>query len=153
MSDYDSLELSEEEELLYCRHCNQFNSYTKFANGCCPDCGKIHPEYRPKKKLCSECGAKNKMRDKFCRYCGKALSKEFKPYLNFIDCIYGPPPFNMNFVCKSCGHKWVGLEYEEFCPKCGKNELDTTIINDRDDDWFDFWNLDKERFLQSKARK
>lgn len=148
MSDYDSLELSEEEELLYCRHCNQFNSYTKFENGYCPNCGKLHSEYRPRRKECPKCKSKNSMRDKFCKYCGTALLKEFKPYLNFIDCIYGPPPMAMDFICKSCGKKWTGLEDERYCPKCGSDDLDLTLIDDRDDAWYEFWNLDKEEHIK-----
>lgn len=126
-----------EDGILYCENCGNLIDFTEFANGCCPKCGKVHPEYRPKKKLCLECGSKNKMRDKYCRYCGSGLDKEFKPYLNIMETIYGPPPFRTDFVCKSCGHKWSGYDDEEYCPKCGKEDLDTTITEDKE--WLERW--------------
>ena len=132
--------------VLFCENCKKGFIYKEFANGCCPNCGKQHSEYRPKKKICEECGEKNKLRDNYCKYCGALLGKEFIPYLNENDCIYGPPPFRTDYVCKHCGHKWSGLSNESYCPKCGKDNLDKYLA--ADDNYLkflhDFWDINKE---------
>ena len=82
------------------------------------------------------------MRDKYCKYCGASLGKEFVPYLNENDCIYGPPPFKTDFICKSCGHKWSGANDQYYCPKCGKDDLDKTLTEE--ESWLKFWGYSKE---------
>ena len=50
MFDVESLGFPEEILILYCKHCGESFKYDKYENGCCPNCGKLHSEYRPKKK-------------------------------------------------------------------------------------------------------
>jgi glycosyltransferase involved in cell wall biosynthesis len=50
-----------------------------------------------------------------CNLCGTEAGKgdtigfegDFEPDNNLMECIYGPPPCDYNFVCRSCEHSWT----------------------------------------------
>lgn len=79
---------------------------------------------------CGNCHAILKEDAKYCSVCGTERGKgKFLPADNEMYCVYGPP-IETKLVCKKCGFSWVdsslGRSKENYCPKCGNNELDKT---------------------------
>lgn len=61
--------------------------------------------------------------DRYCRYCGtKRGQGEYKPYLDVIQCIYGPMPIKRTHECSKCGNVYtvaLMVDNENYCPLCG----------------------------------
>ena len=72
--------------------------------------------------------------DRYCRYCGtKRGQGEYKPYLDLMQCIYGPMPIERTHKCTRCGNEYTVvsmLDNERYCPLCGGK---TTIISTEKD--------------------
>lgn len=73
---------------------------------------------------CGKCWQTLSDSDEYCRYCGtKRGEGDFNPADNIMECIYGPPPKEYAFACKSCGHAWTQKMMMPrsvvACPKCG----------------------------------
>lgn len=77
---------------------------------------------KPGKDQCGNCHAYLGT-DKFCRYCGtKAGEGAFEPYMNYEQCVYGPPPVEREHKCPDCGFNWkthMMVDNQQFCPECG----------------------------------
>lgn len=90
------------------------------------------------KGRCGNCHELISDGEKYCRYCGtKRGEGKFKPYLNMIQCIYGPAPVKRKHICKVCNNTWereLMIDDECYCPQCG-NKVE--II---ESDWRDDWN-------------
>jgi len=101
----------------------------------CPHCGyeeTAEVEYMGRRgkwasdKLhCPKCNKKAYDKtDRHCRYCGEklgALVKYFEPSPEFLECIYGPPPVEIEYKCSVCGRQWIGSNWDRHynCPECG----------------------------------
>ena len=75
--------------------------------------------------------------DRYCRYCGtKRGQGEYKPYLDVIQCIYGPMPIERTHKCQKCGNSYtvaLMVDNENYCPLCGG---ETTVeSNEWDNPW------------------
>lgn len=83
---------------------------------------------KPGKDQCGNCHA-YLGDDAYCRYCGtKAGEGAFEPYMNYEQCVYGPPPIEREHTCQACGFSWrtnMMIDNQQFCPKCG-GKVDTT---------------------------
>lgn len=78
---------------------------------------------KPTKDQCGNCHATLTDGDKYCRICGTKVGEgEYAPYLDTIQCIYGPMPKTREHECKGCGYKWTTclmVDKERYCPHCG----------------------------------
>lgn len=80
-------------------------------------------KFELKVPVCTECGEKWIIGERYCRYCG-AKKRRAKFASPDYACIYGPMPVERIHICENCGHKWMTClmaDLEEFCPKCGGN--------------------------------
>lgn len=72
---------------------------------------------------CGNCHETLGNNEKYCRYCGtKRGDGKFEPYLNIMQCIYGPMPVKRIRKCTKCRKKWETLlmiDKQNFCPNCG----------------------------------
>jgi len=77
------------------------------------------------KDKCGNCHETLMDGDKYCRHCGtKRGEGQFKPYLNIMECIYGPMPVKRKHICNTCKTIWereLMIDQEHFCPNCGGN--------------------------------
>lgn len=85
-----------------------------------------HPKGRlrfPTKEQCGHCHAYLEPDDRYCRQCGtKVGDGAYAPYLDLMQCIYGPPPEEREHICQQCGYKWTTyrmIDDQKYCPKCG----------------------------------
>ena len=95
---------------------------------------KLSTDY---KNRCGHCREFLGKEDKFCRYCGTEAGKgEYKPYLDEMNCIYGPPPVRRVHRCDKCGYEWktnMMIDDQKYCPKCGS---DAPVIKEDQSDLF-----------------
>jgi len=86
------------------------------------------------KDRCGKCWRYLGDEDNFCRKCGtKRGDGEFNPEDNVMYPVYGPPPVDFKFQCKSCGLSWTEklmVNCNRFCPRCGKENLDVIGSDD-----------------------
>ncbi|MBO7251256.1 MAG: FHA domain-containing protein [Oscillospiraceae bacterium] len=90
------------------------------------------------KNRCGNCQEYLSQEDRYCRCCGTQRGKgAFQPYLNSMQCIYGPPPVPRNHICRSCGYRWetmAMIDRQKYCPQCGgqadmyEGSLDTETV-------------------------
>ena len=103
----------------------------------CPYCGNLSPypdvddrgrrgKWEEDKEHCYRCQKGYKSSDdKFCRYCGSIrdnrLAKYFKVSPEYMECVYGPMPVKVEYICLKCSYKWTGTNWDKelFCPQCG----------------------------------
>ena len=87
---------------------------------------------------CGQCWSYLRTADKYCRRCGtKRGSGSFDPRNNLMQIIYGPPPVEFKFLCKSCGLEWTEclmVNFNKYCPKCGAADLQATDPYSRQQD-------------------
>lgn len=83
---------------------------------------------------CHACQKKYKMPDdKFCRYCGaKRENRPVKYYVvspEDMECVYGPMPVALKYVCHKCHYQWKGSNWEKesHCPQCGASVSAETL--------------------------
>lgn len=111
-----------------CPSCNQWYLEDEYVKALCPNCGVRNPIFtNPKEDECGYCHAYIRPQDIFCRYCGTKIGEKFEPYINISDCLYGPPPIEVEHECKYCGNRWTSgsaswRDNENYCPSCGKKE-------------------------------
>ena len=83
----------------------------------------------PMKDRCGKCWGYLGVEDKYCRMCGtKRGDGVFNIKNNVVQALYGPEPTGYKFQCRSCGLSWTEnlmVNLNEFCPKCGKKQLNT----------------------------
>ena len=72
---------------------------------------------------CSNCEKKITIEDKYCRYCGVAVTQtDYKPNFRGINVIYGPMPVKRKHLCSKCAYAWTThmmVDNQKFCPVCG----------------------------------
>ena len=77
---------------------------------------------------CGKCWGFLSEEDNYCRQCGtKRGDGDFNPESNVPQVVYGPPPLDHKFECRSCGLTWTEylmVNFNRFCPRCGKKSLD-----------------------------
>lgn len=87
--------------------------------------------YKYEPNQCGNCHEYLNDNDKYCRYCGtKRGEGKFLPYLNIMECIYGPMPEKRIHICESCYYQWETesmIDKQNFCPMCGSA---TPIVQD-----------------------
>ena len=86
---------------------------TDFGNQLCTD-------YEGK---CGNCHKSLSDGDRYCRHCGTRRGEgKFEPYMNLMQCIYGPLPVKRTHTCPTCRTAWVRelmIDNEIYCPHCG----------------------------------
>ena len=89
----------------------------------CDSCRADCWETRYENNQCGNCQGYLGPGDKYCRLCGtKAGEGSFKPWQNFMECVYGPMPVLRKHECSRCGHTWetmLMIDNQRFCPECG----------------------------------
>ena len=87
--------------------------FTDFSSQLCTD-------YEGK---CGNCHESLSDGDRYCRRCGTRRGEgKFEPYLNLMQCIYGPMPVKRTHTCPTCRTAWVRelmIDNEIYCPHCG----------------------------------
>jgi rRNA maturation endonuclease Nob1 len=72
---------------------------------------------------CGNCKASIKDGELYCRRCGTRRGEgKFDPFLDMMQCIYGPPPVKRVHECTKCKKQWETrqmIDREKFCPDCG----------------------------------
>ena len=72
--------------------------------------------------------------DEYCRYCGtKRGEGEFKPYENFVPCVYGSPITYIH-KCEKCGTEFQsnGMGGRAwYCYKCGSNNISEDVWDEK----------------------
>ena len=95
---------------------------------------------------CGNCHAILEEGAAYCQCCGtKRGEGSYAPYLDLMQCIYGPPPVDYLFSCPGCGHTFMEsfmLFEERYCIRCGKKmdcqPADPIAVPYWDDESFDF---------------
>ena len=120
-----------------CRFCGKL---IKKGTDRCPYCGNpsldsLYPDedergrkgkWKMDTKHCHKCQERYKEpEDQYCRYCGAKRKDQPARYFEvspeYIECIYGPMPVQIGYVCCKCHYQWTGSSWDEefYCPKCG----------------------------------
>lgn len=78
---------------------------------------------------CGNCHNLLEPGDRYCRLCGTKVGEgAYAPFLNLMQCIYGPAPVNRTHTCPTCRYTWetfLMIDDEKYCPKCGGSGLNT----------------------------
>ncbi len=89
----------------------------------CKACRDESWETRYRENTCGNCRGHLEPGDKYCRICvTKAGEGAFEPWLNIMQCVYGPRPVLRRHECGGCGYVWetkVMIDRQRYCPKCG----------------------------------
>lgn len=92
----------------------------------CSVCGAVNEAggwVAPTKSQCGNCHARLSPNDNYCRICGTKVGEgAYEPYLDLMQCIYGPMPVERTHSCPQCGFRWTTclmIDNQDYCPKCG----------------------------------
>jgi len=122
-------------EKQFCRCCGK---ELTVESPVCPNCGfkeeeqEAEVEYMGRKgkwvedrEHCPNCQkAAYEKTDRHCRFCGGklgGLARYFVANPEYMECIYGPPPVDIDYKCAACGKSWTASNWTThyYCPDCG----------------------------------